>query len=108
MKKIKELFGSFVKRWKTERNFRYAVIVVTLIIAAFAVNERREWGDSKELPPTKTAEEQTETEKTDFLQEVWDDSKLHFFVFGGLAASLGIVKWRNAVKLKESGGKIKE
>ena len=104
MKKIKELFSTFKKRWKEEKNFRYAVIVITLSIAAFAVNEWREWEDSKSLSPTAVVEEQKEM---DFLQEVWNDSKLHFLVFGGLAATLGVVKWRNSVRLKENKG-IKE
>ena len=108
MKKIKEFFGTFVKRCREEKSYRYAVIVITLSIAAFAVNEWREWEDSKAVSPTAAVEEQTESEEMDFLQEVWNDSKLHFFVFGGLAAALGIVKWRNSVKLKESGQSIKK
>ncbi len=107
MKKIKELFGKLVKRFKEEKNFRYAVIIISLSIAAFAVNEWREWEDSKMLPPA-VAEEHNEPEEMGFLQEVWEDSKLHFFVFGGLAVSLGIVKWRNSVKLKEIGKSIKK
>ena len=105
MKKIKELFGTFVKRCREEKSYRYAVIVITLSIAAFAVNEWREWEDRKVIPTTAVAEEQSD--EMDFLQEVWNDSKLHFVVFGGLAAALGIVKWRNSVRLKENKG-IKE
>lgn len=106
MKKIKELFGKFIGKCKAEKNFRYAVIIVSLIVIAFAVNEWREWEDSKELPPTAITEEQTE--EIGFLQEFWNDSKFHFFMFGGLTAALGIVKWRNSVRLKDSGGKIKK
>ena len=86
--------------------YKRQVIIVSLIVIAFAVNEWREWEDSKELPPTAITEEQTE--EVGFLQEFWNDSKLHFFVFGGLTAALGIVKWRNSVRLKDSGGKIKK
>lgn len=96
MKKLKEFFGAFKKKLREEKNFRYAVIIVSLIVIAFAVNEWREWEDSKELPPTAITEEQKE--EVGFLQEFWNDSKLHFFVFGGLTAALGIVKWRNSVR----------
>ena len=105
MKKVKELFGTFVKRCRKEKSYRYAVIVITLSIAAFAVNEWREWEDRKAIPTTAVVEEQSD--EMDFLQEIWNDSKLHFFVFGGLVAALGIVKWRNSVRLKENKG-IKE
>lgn len=47
-------------------------------------------------------------DEPDIIEKIWDDSKAHFIVFGGLTVSLFIVKCRNAVKLEESGGKIKK
>lgn len=107
MKKISGFFKKFAKRYRDERQFRYAVIVISLTVIAFAVNQWRNWQDRKELPPVSVSEEQTETEEEDFISEVWKDSKLHFFVFGGLAALLAVVKYRSAVRLRESGNAIK-
>ena len=80
MKKLKKLFGKFIEKCKAEKNFRYAVIIVSLIVIAFAVNEWREWEDSKELPPTAITEEQTED--ISFMKKFRNDSKMHFFLFG--------------------------
>ena len=109
MKKIFVRIKDFVKAHKDEQGFKYTVIIVVLIIAAIAASEWREWQDSKELPPTEIVEEApVEEEKPDILQKIWDDSKAHFIVFGGLAITLFIVKCRNETKLEESGGKIKK
>lgn len=51
MKKLKELFGKFIGKCKAEKNFRYAVIIVSLIVIAFAVNEWREWRTAKSFLP---------------------------------------------------------
>lgn len=104
--KIKEFIG----RYKGEQWFKYTVIIIALLIAAAAASEWRKWQDSRELPPqTEIVEEvPDEKEEPDIIQKTWDDSKAHFIVFGGLTVSLFIVKCRNAVKLEESGGKIKK
>ena len=108
MKKIIKIFKAFAKRYKEDMQFRYAVIVISLIIIAIAVNEWRDWEDSKEFPPETVSEEQTEAAETDFLSEIWEDSKLHFFVFGGLTALLAVVKCRNDMRLRESGNAVKK
>lgn len=109
MKKIFGRIRDFVKKYKGEQWFKYTVIIVSLLIAAVAASEWRKWQDSKELPPTEIVEEApVEEEKTDILQKIWDDSKAHFIVFGGLAITLFIVKCKNETKLTESGGKIKK
>ena len=109
---IKKIFGrirDFVKKNKGEQWFKYTVIIVALLIAAVAASEWRKWQDSKELPPTEIVEEApVEEEKANILQKIWDDSKAHFIVFGGLAITLFIVKCKNETKLEESGGKIKK
>lgn len=102
--KIKEFIG----RYKSEQWFKYIVIIIALLIAAAAASEWRKWQDSRELPVTETAEEAPENDEPDIIEKIWDDSKAHFIVFGGLTVSLFIVKCRNAVKLEESGGKIKK
>lgn len=101
--KIKE----FIDRYKGEQWFKYTVIIIALLIAA-AASEWRKWQDSKELPNTEISEEAPENDEPDIIEKIWDDSKAHFIVFGGLTVSLFIVKCRNAVKLEESGGKIKK
>ena len=110
MKKIFGRIKDFVKAHKDEQGFRYTVIIVVLIIAAIAASEWRKWQDNKELPPTTEIVEKVpdEEEEPDIIQKIWDDSKAHFIVFGGLTVSLFIVKCRNAVKFEESGGKIKK
>lgn len=109
MKKLFVRIKDFVKAHKDEQGFKYTVIIVVLIIAAIAASEWRKWQDSKELPPTEIVEEApVEEEKTDILQKIWDDSKAHFIVFGGLAITLFIVKCKNETNLTESGGKIKK
>ena len=108
---MKKLFGrikEFVKAHKDEHGFRYTVIIVVLIIAAIAASEWRKWQDSREFSPTEISEEASENDESDIIEKIWDDSKAHFIVFGGLTVSLFIVKCRNAVKLEESGGKIKK
>ena len=109
---MKKLFGrikDFVKAHKDEQGFRYTVIIVALIIAAIAASEWRKWQDSKELPPTtEIVVEAPEEEEPDIIQKIWDDSKFHFIIFGGLTITLFIVKCRNETKLQESGGKIKK
>mgnify|MGYP004646609135 FL=1 len=102
--KIKE----FISRYKGEQWFKYTVIIIALLIAAVAASEWRKWQDSRELPPTEIAEEAPENDEPDIIEKIWDDSKAHFIVFGGLTVLLFIVKCRNAVKLEESGGKIKK
>ena len=102
--KIKEFIG----KYKGEQWFKYTVIIIALLIAAVAASEWRKWQDSRELPPTEIAEEASENDEPDIIEKIWDDSKAHFIVFGGLTVSLFIVKYRNAVKLEESGGKIKK
>ena len=102
--KIKELIG----RYKGEQWFKYTVIIIALLIAAVVASEWRKLQDSRELPPTEIAEEAPENEESDIIEKIWDYSKAHFIVFGGLTVSLFIVKCRNAVKLEESGGKIKK
>lgn len=102
--KIKEFIG----RYKGEQWFKYTVIIIALLIAAAAASEWRKWQDSKELPNTEISEEALENDEPDIIEKIWDDSKAHFIVFGGLTVSLFIVKRRNAVKLEESGGKIKK
>lgn len=102
--KIKEFIG----RYKGEQWFKYTVIIIALLIAAVAASEWRKWQDSKEFPNTEISEEAPENEESDIIKKIWDDSKAHFIVFGGLTVSLFIVKRRNAVKLEESGGKIKK
>ena len=110
---MKKLFGrikDFVKAHKDEQGFKYTVIIVALVIAAIAASEWRKWQDSKELPPpTEIVEETPDEEKEpDIIQKIWDDSKFHFIIFGGLTIMLFIVKCRNENKLQESGGKIKK
>lgn len=102
--KIKEFIG----RYKSEQWFKYTVIIIALLIAAVAAFEWRKWQDSRDLPNTEISEEAPENDEPDIIEKIWDDSKAHFIVFGGLTVSLFIVKCRNAVKLEESGGKIKE
>lgn len=102
--KIKEFIG----RYKSEQWFKYTVIIIALLIAAAAASEWRKWQDSREFPNTEISEEAPENEESDIIEKIWDDSKAHFIVFGGLTVSLFIVKCRNAVKLEESGGKIKK
>ena len=107
MKKIFVRIKDFVKAHKDEQGFKYTVIIVALIIAAIAASEWRKWQDSKELPPTtEIVVEAPEEEEPDIIQKIWDDSKAHFIVFGGLAITLFIVKCKNETKLTESGGKI--
>ena len=55
-------------------------------------------GNSHKLREEKQEYAEEQTEETGFLQEFWNDSKFHFFMFGGLTAALGIVKWRNSVR----------
>lgn len=102
--KIKEFIG----RYKSEQWFKYTVIIIALLIAAAAASEWRKWQDSRELPNTEISEEAPENDEPDIIEKIWDDSKAHFIVFSGLTISLFIVKCRNAVKLEESGGKIKK
>lgn len=102
--KIKEFIG----KYKGEQWFKYTVIIIALLIAAVAASEWRKWQDSKEFPNTEISEEAPENEESDIIKKIWDDSKAHFIVFGGLTVSLFIVKRRNAVKPEESGGKIKK
>lgn len=71
------------------------VIIIVLLIAA--ASKWRKWQDSRELPNTEMSEEAPENDEPDIIEKIWDDSKAHF-----------IVKCRNAVKLEESGGKIKK
>ena len=73
------------------------VIIIALLIAAAAASEWRKWQDSRELPNTEISEEAPENDEPDIIEKIWDDSKARF-----------IVKCRNAVKLEESGGKIKK
>lgn len=110
MKKYFLKIKKFIGRYKGEQWFKYTVIIIALLIAAAAASEWRKWQDSRELPPqTEIVEEvPDEKEEPDIIQKTWDDSKAHFIVFGGLTVSLFIVKCRNAVKLEESGGKIKK
>ena len=107
MKKISGIFKKFIKRYKEERQFRYVVIIVSLTFIAFAVNEWSEWRDKREMQ-SAVAEEQTETAESSFLMEIWEDSKLHFAVFGGLTAALVVVQCRNAAGLKEKGKNMTE
>lgn len=104
--KIKEFIG----RYKGEQWFKYTVIIIALLIAAAAASEWRKWQDSREFPPqTEIVEEvPDEKEEPDIIQKIWDDSKFHFIIFGGLTITLFIVKCRNENKLQESGGKIKK
>ena len=104
--KIKEFIG----RYKGEQWLKYTVIIIALLIAAAAASEWRKWQDSRELPPqTEIVEEvPDEKEEPDIIQKIWDDSKFHFIIFGGLTITLFIVKCRNETKLQESGGKIKK
>lgn len=102
--KIKEFIG----RYKGEQWFKYTVIIIALLIAAAAASEWRKWQDSRELLNTEISEEASENDEPDIIEKIWDDSKAHFIIFGGLTVSLFIVKYRNAVKLEESGGKIKK
>ena len=99
--KIKEFIG----RYKGEQWFKYTAIIIALLIAAAAASEWRKWQDSRELPPTEISEEAPENDEPDIIEKIWD---AHFIVFGGLTVLLFIVKCRNAVKLEESGGKIKK
>ena len=102
--KIKEFIG----RYKGEQWFKYIVIIIALLIAAAAASEWRKWQDSREVPKTKIVVEAPENDDPDIIEKIWDDSKAHFIVFGGLTITLFIVKCRNETKLKESGGKIKK
>lgn len=102
--KIKEFIG----RYKGEQWFKYTVIIIALLIAAATASEWRKWQDSRELTNTEISEEVPENGEPDIIEKIWDDSKAHFIVFGGLTVSLFIVKCRNAVKLEESGRKIKK
>ena len=102
--KIKEFIG----RYKGEQWFKYTVIIIALLIAAATASEWSKWQDSRELPNTEISEEAPENGEPDIIEKIWDDSKAHFIVFGGLTVSLFIVKCRNAVKLEESGRKIKK
>lgn len=102
--KIKEFIG----RYKGEQWFKYTVIIIALLIAAAAASEWRKWQDSRELPNTEISEEAPENDEPDIIEKIWDDSKFHFIIFGGLTITLFIVKCRNENKLQESGGKIKK
>lgn len=102
--KIKEFIG----RYKGEQWFKYTVIIIALLIAAAAASEWRKWQDSRELPNAEISEEAPENDEPDIIEKIWDDSKFHFIIFGGLTITLFIVKCRNETKLQESGGKIKK
>lgn len=99
MKKIVSAIRQFVSKNKGERWFKYTAIIAVLIAAAIAANGWREWQDSKDLPVTQETEETEESENV--LLNIWDDSKAHFIVFGGLAVALCVVKNVNAKKLQE-------
>lgn len=92
---------NFISRYKKEEWFRaVAVIVIVTAMAAVGLGYRQ-WQEDKEKPP-----EQFETEQAEesFLEDIWNDSKLHLAVFASLSAALLAVE-HNKYRLKQIGGK---
>ena len=92
---------NFISRYKKEEWLRaVAVIVIVTALAAVGLGYRQ-WQEDKEKPP-----EQFETEQAEesFLEDIWNDSKLHLVVFASLSAALLAVE-HNKNRLKQTGGK---
>ena len=90
---------NFISRYKKEEWFRaVAVIVIVTALAAVGLGYRQ-WQEDKEKPP-----EQFETEQAEdsFLEDIWNDSKLHLAVFASLSAALLAVE-HNKNRLKQTG-----
>ncbi len=99
-----------LKKWYTEHKdkplFKAKLLLVVLIILSIGVSIFNNYRDEKEAANEETSVTETvteETEKEDFLLDFWENSKVHFIVFMGLAAALAVVKCRQKQKLKESG-----
>lgn len=99
-----------LKKWYTEHKdkplFKAKLLLVVLIILSIGVSIFNNYRDEKEAANKETSVTETvteETEKEDFLLDFWENSKVHFIVFMGLAAALAVVKCRQKQKLKESG-----
>ncbi len=99
-----------LKKWYTEHKdkplFKAKLLLVVLIILSIGVSIFNNYRDEKEAANEETSVTETvteETEKEDFLLDFWENSKVHFIVFIGLAAALAVVKCRQKQKLKESG-----
>lgn len=92
---------NFISRYKKEEWFRaVAVIVIVTALAAVGLGYRQ-WQEDKEKPL-----EQFETEQAEesFLEDIWNDSKLHLVVFASLSAALLAVE-HNKYRLKQTGEK---
>ncbi len=99
-----------LKKWYSEHKdkplFKAKLLLVVLIILSIGVSIFNNYRDEKEAANEETSVTETvteETEKEDFLLDFWENSKVHFIVFIGLAAALAVVKCRQKQKLKESG-----
>lgn len=99
-----------LKKWYTEHKdkplFKAKLLLVVLIILSIGVSIFNNYRNEKEAANEETSVTETvteETEKEDFLLDFWENSKVHFIVFVGLAAVLAVVKCRQKQKLKESG-----
>ncbi len=99
-----------LKKWYTEHKdkplFKAKLLLVVLIILSIGVSIFNNYRDEKEAANEETSVTETvteETEKEDVLMDFWENSKVHFIVFMGLAAALAVVKCRQKQKLKESG-----
>lgn len=99
-----------LKKWYTEHKdkplFKAKLLLVVLIILSIGVSIFNNYLDEKRAIDEETSVTETvteETEKEDFLLDFWENSKVHFIVFMGLAAALAVVKCRQKQKLKESG-----
>ena len=99
-----------LKKWYTEHKdkplFKAKLLLVVLIILSIGVSIFNNYRDEKEAANEETSVTETvteETEKEDFLLDFWENSKVHFIVFMGLAAALAVVQCRQKQKLKESG-----
>ncbi len=99
-----------LKKWYTEHKdkplFKAKLLLVVLIILSIGVSIFNNYRDEKEAANEETSVTETVTEETeseDILLDFWENSKVHFIVFMGLAAALAVVKCRQKQKLKESG-----
>ncbi len=99
-----------LKKWYSEHKdkplFKAKLLLVVLIILSIGISIFNNYRDEKESANEETSVTETvteETEKEDFLLYFWENSKVHFIVFMGLAAALAVVKCRQKQKLKESG-----
>jgi len=88
-----------LKKWYTEHKdkplFKAKLLLVVLIILSIGVSIFKNYRDEKEAANEETSVTETvmeETESEDILLDFWENSKVHFIVFMGLAAALAVVK----------------